>query len=136
MNIHEAKKELKSYLMMEYSKQELQEWIDTRKYDSNKLTSSFSPEPKGSPKYQDQMAEKLSTAIDTESKIKVDIEQMNEKQEKIIEKIMNLEKPYQTLLFSVYIRGRTIEKAGLCINYSRSQAYRIRDKAIELYARI
>lgn len=136
MNIHEAKKELKSYLMMEYSKYELQEWIDSRKYDSNKLTSSFSSEPKGSPKCQDQMAERLSKAIDTESKIKIDIEQMDKKQEMIIEKIMSLEKPYQTLLFSVYIKGRTIEKAGLCINYSRSQTFRIKDKAIEMYAKI
>lgn len=136
MNIHEAKKELKSYLMMEYSKYELQEWIDSRKYDSNKLASSFSSEPKGSPKCQDQMAERLSKAIDTESKIKIDIEQMNKKQEMIIEKIMSLEKPYQTLLFSVYIKGRTIEKAGHRINYSRSQTFRIKDKAIEMYAKI
>jgi len=135
MNLTEAKKELKSYLDMEYSKKELQEWIDSKKYD-NKITASLSGMPKGTPEYPDQMAEKLSKVLDTESKIKLQIEEMNQKQAIIFDKIMSLEKPYQTILFSIYIQGKTIEKSGLVINYSKSQTYRIKDKAIEMYANV
>ena len=136
MTLNEAKMELKSYLDMECSKHELQEWIDSKKYDSNKLTSSFSSEPKGSPKCQDQMAEKLAKALDTESKIKFQIEEMNQKQAKIFDKIMSLEKPYQTALFSLYIQGKTIEQVGNVLNYSRSQTIRIINRAVEMYAEI
>ena len=124
MTINKAKEELSSYLMMESSKKELQEWINNKKYNS-KVTSTLSSEPKGSRKHQDSMAEKLATALDSEKKIKLKIDHMKKKQENIMNKLLNMEIPYQTVLFDIYIVGKSIEETATAINYSRSQTIRI-----------
>lgn len=71
MTYSEAKKELKSYQAMEQSINQMQLWINDKKINSNKLTSTLTLLSKSSPVHQDNMAEKLSNAIDIETELQI-----------------------------------------------------------------
>lgn len=136
MTYAEAKKELKSYQAMEQSINQMQLWINDKKTSSNKLTSTLTLLPKGSPIHQDKMAEKLSMAIDIEAELQLHIEKMKIKQKEILQKVLKLEYPYQNIIFNIYIVGNTIEASTSIVGFSRTETYRKRDKGIELYSQI
>ena len=115
MEFDEAKKELKSYLNIEKAITQMQLWIDDKKANSNKLTSTLSAEPKGSPIYQDTMAEKLTDIIDLEADIQVKINEMRLEQKRILNKILRLDVKYQNILFCIYVAGNTIESTASII---------------------
>ena len=136
MEFNEAKKELQSYQSMERTINQLESWIADKKEKSNKLTSVISSEPRGSPKYQDGMAEKLSSTLDLEAETQERIKEMKEKQRHILNKVLKLEQPYQNVIFSIYIVGNTVEASADIVGYCRTQTYKKRDKGIEMYAKI
>lgn len=136
MELNEAKKELKSYISMEVAIEQMQSWIEQKKQSSNKLTSIISSQPRGSPIFQDNMAEKLSNVLDIEAVIKEQIIKMKTKQKEILQKILKLEQPYQNVLFSIYIVGNTIDSSASIVGLSRAEIYRKKDKGIEMYAEL
>ena len=136
MEFEEAKKELKSYQSMEKAIEQMQAWVDDKKYNSNKLTSTISSQPRGSPIHQDGMAENISKAIDLESDVQERINEMKLKQKEILRKVLQLEQPFQNVIFSIYIVGNTIDASASIVGFSRIETYRKRDKAIELYMQI
>ncbi len=136
MEFNEAKKELQSYQSMERTITQLESWIEDKKQSTNKLTSTLSSEPRGSPKHQDGMVEKLTKVLDEEAELKPRIIEMKNKQKEILQKILTIEQPIQNILFSIYIVGNTIEETMDIVGYGRSETYRKRDKGIELYSRI
>ena len=136
MTFDEAKKELKSYQAMERTINQLESWIADNKESSNKLTSVISSEPRGSPKYQDGMAEKLTTTLDIEAETKERIDKMKIKQREILHKVLKIEQPYQNVLFSIYIVGNSVESSSSIVGYCRTETYKKRDKGIQMYAEI
>ena len=136
MTFDEAKKELKSYMSMERTINQLESWIEDKKQNSNKLTSVISSEPRGSPKHQDGMAEKLTTVLDIEAETQERIKQMKEKQRDILNKVLTIEQPYQNVLFSIYIVGNTMESSSSIVGYCRTETYKKRDKGISMYANL
>ena len=136
MEFNEAKKELQSYQSMERTITQLESWIEDKKQSTNKLTSTLSSEPRGSPKHQDGMVEKLTKVLDEEAELKPRIIEMKNKQKEILQKILTIEQPIQNILFSIYIVGNTIEETMDIVGYGRSETYRKRDKGIELYSRM
>lgn len=136
MEFNEAKKELQSYQSMERTITQLESWIEDKKQSTNKLTSTLSSEPRGSPNHQDGMVEKLTKVLDEEAELKPRIIEMKNKQKEILQKILTIEQPIQNILFSIYIVGNTIEETMDIVGYGRSETYRKRDKGIELYSRI
>ena len=136
MTFDESKKELKSYQLMERTINQLESWIADKKESANKLTSVITAEPRGSPKQQDGMAEKLTTTLDIEAETQERIKQMKEKQRIILNKVLKIEEPYQNVLFSIYIVGTTVEASSSIVGYCRTETYKKRDKGIEMYAKI
>jgi len=134
MEFHEAKKELQSYQSMERTINQLESWIEDKKQSTNKLTSTLSSEPRGSPKYHDGMAESLTKVLDIEAETQERIKEMKEKQRHILNKVLKIEQPYQNVLFSIYIVGNTVDEASEIVGYCRTQTYKKRDKGIEMYA--
>ena len=136
MTIDEAKKELESYKKLERIIDQRRAWIKDRKSTVSKLTATLSAEPKGTRKHNDTMAENLTDILDVEEITELQIRELEVKKKVIYNKVMKLESPYQEILFNNFIIGDTVESSGLAIGYSRMQSFRIKSKAIELYARL
>lgn len=136
MTIDEAKKELESYKRFERIIDQRRAWIKDRKSTVSKLTATLSSEPKGTRKHNDTMAENLTDILDVEEVTELQIRELEVKKKVIYNKVMKLESPYQEILFNNFIIGDTVESTAISMGYSRMQTFRIKSKALELYANL
>ena len=134
MTIDEARKELESYKKIERIIDQRRAWIRDRKSTVSKLTATLSAEPKGTRKHNDTMAESLTSILDIEEATELQIRELEVKKKVIYNKVMKLENPYQEILFNNFIIGDTVESTAMSMGYSRMQTFRIKSKALELYA--
>ena len=134
MTIDEARKELESYKKIERIIDQRRAWIRDRKSTVSKLTATLSSEPKGTRKLSYTMAESLTSILDIEAETELQIRELEVKKKVIFNKVMKLDSPYQEVLFNNFIMGDTVESTALAIGYSRMQTFRIKSKALELYA--
>lgn len=99
------------------------EWINDRLEDIkerklllNKLTATYSDEPKGTSPIQDKVAEGLAKLLDETDNYKKMLEELKNKQievEKALEKMET--KRYRNILYKKYIRGLKIEEIAVDI---------------------
>ena len=99
------------------------EWINDRLEDIkerklllNKLTATYSDEPKGTSPIQDKVAEGLAKLLDETDNYKKMLEELKYKQievEKTLEKMET--KRYRNILYKKYIRGLKIEEIAVDI---------------------
>ena len=136
MTIEEAKNELESYKNIERIIDQRRAWIKDRKSTVSKLTATLSAEPKGTRKHNDTMAESLTSILDIEEATELQIRELEVKKKVIYNKVMRLENPYQEILFNNFIIGDTVESTAISMGYSRMQTFRIKSKALELYANL
>lgn len=136
MTTDEARKELESYKKIERIIDQRRAWIRDRKSTVSKLTATLSAEPKGTRKHNDTMAESLTSILDIEAETELQIRELEVKKKVIFNKVMKLDSPYQEVLFNNFIMGDTVESTALAIGYSRMQTFRIKAKALELYANL
>ena len=136
MTIEEAKNELESYKNIERIIDQRRAWIKDRKSTVSKLTATLSAEPKGTRKHNDTMAESLTSILDIEETTELQIRELEVKKKVIYNKVMRLENPYQEILFNNFIIGDTVESTAISMGYSRMQTFRIKSKALELYANL
>ena len=134
MTLEEARKELESYKKIERIIDQRRAWIRDRKSTVSKLTATLSAEPKGTRKHNDTMAESLTSILDIEEATELQIRELEVKKKVIYNKVMKLENPYQEILFNNFIIGDTVESTAMSMGYSRMQTFRIKSKALELYA--
>ena len=102
-----------------------QEWIKGRleyleEYRTiiEKITSTLSDMPKGSPVVQDKFAEKIAILIDSINELMDKINKQQGKQKKILEQIDKVEEPYRCILDKVYIQGKTLVTVASELHYS------------------
>lgn len=90
--------------------------IEERKELLNKLTTTYSDEPKGTSAIQDRVAEDLVKLLDETAEYEKILEELKHKQievEKLLEKMEN--KRYRNILYKKYIRGLKIEEIAVDI---------------------
>lgn len=117
-----------------------QEWIKGRleyleeyKETIEKITSTLSDMPKGSPIVQDKFAEGVATLIDSINELIDKINKQNEKQKQILEQVDKVEEPYRCILDKVYIQGKTLVTVASEMNYSYKQIKRNHNYALKKF---
>lgn len=136
MTNDEAKKELKSYSILEKSIKQRIEWISQNKQSRQEIGAIKITEEKIKSIVNDGMAERVAIGLDIEKEWEEEINEKKGFQEKIKNKINKIEQPYQDILINIYILKKTIEETCNIMNYSISHLHRLKDKAIEEYSKI
>lgn len=120
-----------------------QEWIKGRleyleeyKETIEKITSTLSDMPKGSPIVQDKFAEGVATLIDSINELIDKINKQNEKQKQILEQVDQVEEPYRCILDKVYIQGKTLVTVASEMNYSYREITRKHGIALNEFDKI
>ena len=120
-----------------------QEWIKGRleyleeyKETIEKITSTLSDMPKGSPIVQDKFAEGVATLIDSINELIDKINKQNEKQKQILEQVDKVEEPYRCILDKVYIQGKTLVTVASEMNYSYREITRKHGIALNEFDKI
>ena len=112
MTIEEAKQELRQYI---YDKRWIEERIEDikeRKSILDKITSTLSDMPKGTPLVQDRQAEALVKILDLTSEMEKYLNELKEKQIIIEKKINKIPQPYKNILYFRYIRGYNLTEVS------------------------
>lgn len=101
-----------------------QEWIKGRleyleeyKATIEKITSTLSDMPKGSPRVEEKFAEGVATLIDSINELVDKINKQAEKQKQILEQVDKIEEPYRCILDKVYIQGKTLVTVASEMNW-------------------
>ena len=136
MTIEEAKLELKDYINNKKWLEERLNDIEERRTTLEKITTTLSSEPKGTPKMQDKVAEILAGIIDDTDRFERYLLDLKEKQIHIENKIDKLEQPYKTILYSLYIRGKTLVTVASEMNYNYTWMCEMHGKALKKYSNI
>ena len=120
-----------------------QEWIKGRleyleEYKSTieKITSTLSDMPKGSPVVQDKFAEGVATLVDSINELIEQINKQNEKQKEILEQVEKVEEPYRCILDKVYIQGKTLVTAASELHYSYNRIKHLHGIALNKFDEI
>lgn len=107
-----SKQELKDYI---YNKK----WIEGRLEDIkerrtllDKITTTLSDMPRGTPKVHDTNIESLVEIMDDTAEIEKYIKDLKEKQIKIENKIDKIEQPYKNILYFRYIKGYNLTEVS------------------------
>jgi len=91
--------------------------INERKELLNKLTATYSDEPKGTSSIQDRIAEGLVTLLDETAEYEKMLENLKNKQIEVENQLEKMEnKRYRNILYKKYIRGLKIEEIAVDIN--------------------
>lgn len=107
-----SKQELKDYI---YNKKWIEERIEDikeRRTLLDKITSTLSDMPKGTPKVQDTNIESLVGIMDDTAEIEKYIKDLKERQIKIENKIDKIEQPYRNILYFRYIKGYNLTEVS------------------------
>lgn len=117
---------------------ETEEWIEGRmetierlRTQAEKITSTLSDMPRGTPKIQDRMAEYTSEMIDYVEELAAKIIEHQRDQQRILQQIENMKNPlYRNILEAKYIRGLTLEDIASQKNYNYDHIRRLNGWAL------
>ena len=116
-NLNKSKQELKDYIYNKKWIEERLEDIKERRSLLDKITTTLSDMPKGSPKVTDIKVESLAKIIDDTAEVEKYIKDLKERQIKIENKIDKIEQPYRNILYFRYIKGYNLtEVSGVDLN--------------------
>lgn len=131
-----SKQELKDYI---YNKK----WIEGRLEDIkerrsllDKITTTLSDMPKGTPKVHDTNIESLVKIMDDTAEIEKYIKDLKEKQIKIENKIDKIEQPYKNILYFRYIKGYNLTEVSGEIEEEYDYTRKLHGIALLKYAEI
>lgn len=110
--LNESKQELKDYIYNKRWIEERLEDIKERRSLLDKITTTLSDMPKGSPKTTDTNIENLVKIMDDTIEIEKYIKDLKEKQIKIENKIDKIEQPYKNILYFRYIKGYNLTEVS------------------------
>lgn len=131
-----TRQDLKQYkFTQEWIKGRL-EYLEEYKETIEKITSTLSDMPKGSPIVQDKFAEGVATLIDSINELIDKINKQNEKQKQILEQVDKVEEPYRCILDKVYIQGKTLVTVASEMNYSYREITRKHGIALNEFDKI
>lgn len=132
----QCKQELKDYI---YNKK----WIEERLTDIierrsllDKITTTLSDMPKGSPKAPDMKIEALASIMDDTDELEKYIKDLKQKQFKIESKIDKIEQPYKNILYFRYIRGYNLTEVSGEINTEYDYTRKLHGIALIKYAEL
>ena len=110
--LNESKQELKDYIYNKRWIEERLEDIKERRSLLDKITTTLSDMPKGSPKTTDTNIENLVKIMDDTIEMEKYIKDLKEKQIKIENKIDKIEQPYKNILYFRYIKGYNLTEVS------------------------
>ena len=134
--LNKNKQELKDYI---YNKK----WIEGRLEDIqerrsllDKITTTISDMPKGTPKVQDTNIESLVSILDDTNEIGKYIKDLKEKQIEIENKIDKIEQPFRNILYFRYIKGYNLTEVSGEIEEEYDYTRKLHGIALTKYARL
>lgn len=121
----------------------IQEWIKDRieyleeyKDNINRLTAVTSLVTSGNTVSTDRMAEKLSNLMDFRDELMQKIKEQEERKNKILAYLEEMEQPYQNMLFKIYIQGKSLVEVADELAYNYKYLSRIHQIALKKFDEI
>lgn len=134
--LNKNKQELKDYIYNKKWIEERLEDIKERRTLLDKITTTLSDMPKGTPKVQDTNIESLVEIMDDTTEIEKYIKDLKERQIKIENKIDKIEQPYRNILYFRYIKGYNLTEVSGEIGEEYDYTRKLHGIALIKYARI
>lgn len=134
--INKNKQELKDYIYNRKWIEERIEDIKERRCLLEKITTTISDTPKGSPKVTDTNIESLANILDDTKDIEKYIKDLKEKQVQIEEKIDKIEQPFRNILYFRYIKGYNLTEVSNEIEEEYDYTRKLHGIALIKYAEI
>lgn len=134
--LNRNKQELKDYIYNKKWIEERLEDIKERRTLLDKITTTLSDMPKGTPKVQDTNIESLVEIMDDTAEIEKYIKDLKERQIKIENKIDKIEQPYRNILYFRYIKGYNLTEVSGEIGEEYDYTRKLHGIALIKYARI
>ncbi len=134
--LNKNKQELKDYIYNKKWIEERLEDIKERRYLLEKITTTISDMPKGSPKVTDTNIESLANILDDTKDIERYIKDLKEKQVQIEEKIDKIEQPFRNILYFRYIKGYNLTEVSNEIEEEYDYTRKLHGIALIKYAEI
>ena len=134
--LNKNKQELKDYI---YNKKWIEERLDDikeRRSLLEKITTTISDIPKGSPKVTDTSIESLVNILDDTNEIEKYIKDLKEKQLQIEDKIDKIEQPFRNILYFRYIKGYNLTEVSNEIEEEYDYTRKLHGIALIKYAEI
>lgn len=135
-DLNKSKQELKDYIYNKKWIEERLEDIKERRTLLDKITTTLSDMPKGTPKAHDANIESLVKIIDDTAEIEKYIKDLKEKQIKIENKIDKIEQPYRNILYFRYIKGYNLTEVSGEIEEEYDYTRKLHGTALMKYAKI
>lgn len=130
------KQELKDYIYNKKWIEERLEDIIERRSLLDKITTTLSDMPKGTPKVTDIKIETLAGIMDDTNEIEKYVKDLKQKQIKIETKIDKLEQPFKNILYFRYIRGYNLTEVSGEINAEYDYTRKLHGIALIKYSEI
>lgn len=134
--LNKNKQELKDYI---YNKKWIEgrlKDIEERRYILDKITTTLSDMPKGSPKVYDNQAESLVKIIDETKELESLLLELRKRQIEIENKIDKIEQPYRNILYFRYIRGYNLTEVSNEIEAEYDYTRKLHGTALIKYAKV
>lgn len=135
-DLKKAKQELKDYIYNKSWINERLEDIKERRSLLDKITTTLSDIPKGSPKVLDTNIESLVNILDDTNEIERYIKDLKEKQIKIENKIDRIEQPFRNILYFRYIKGYNLTEVSNEIDEEYDYTRKLHGTALIKYANL
>lgn len=135
-NLNKSKQELKDYIYNKKWIEERLEDIKERRSLLDKITTTLSDMPKGSPKVTDIKVESLAKIIDDTAEVEKYIKDLKERQIKIENKIDKIEQPYRNILYFRYIKGYNLTEVSGEIDEEYDYTRKLHGLALLKYSQI
>ena len=127
-----VKDELKAYIHnQEFIKEQLEK-IEERKTLIEKITTILSDMPKGTPD-NSSLQEKIAGLMDMTKELEKTIENWQETQIRIENKINKIEQPYALILYKMYIQGKTLVTVACEMHYNYTYMCEMHGRALKIY---
>lgn len=134
--LDKSKQELKDYRYNKKWIEERLEDIKERRSLLDKITTTLSDVPKGSPKVTDTKIESLVKIMDDTAEIEKYIKDLRKKQIEIENKIDKLEQPYKNILYFRYIKGYNLTEVSGEVEEEYDYTRKLHGIALLKYAEI
>ena len=135
-DLNKSKQELKDYIYNKKWIEERLEDIKERRSLLDKITTTLSDMPKGSPKVTDIKVESLAKIIDDTAEVEKYIKDLKERQIKIENKIDKIEQPYRNILYFRYIKGYNLTEVSGEIDEEYDYTRKLHGLALLKYSQI
>lgn len=112
------------------------EYIEEYKTNISNITAVLSDMPKGSREVQDNMAEKISTLIDTTNELLEKVVKEDKRQKDILKQLDKVEQPYRLILDNVYIQGKSLVTTASEMNYNYEYMRKMNGIALNKFDKI